>query len=196
MTSGILGGRKTLTKLSSAAAAAAYVSELVVRSLRSSAVLAVLPFLLTEPPAIWAAVQRKVLGHRHLRSFGGDATAAGEEGGSGGGSSGGGTSGDVSSGGEEGVYPPTPRAPWLHAAVTAALSTGIFMVEPPARREIIVVYTWWRVVEAMLASMGLKIAEDHTGGGNAGSSKTGTKNGRSPEELAAAALIGAAAACC
>jgi hypothetical protein len=51
----------------------------------------------------------------------------------------------------------TPRAPLLLAAITAAISTRIFCIEPPARREIIVVYTWWRVLEALCGQLGMSM---------------------------------------
>ena len=81
------------------------------------------------------------------------------------------------------------------------------MVEPPARREIIVVYTWWRVVEAMLRGAGLSIvAGDHGGvdpdaggGGGGGGGGGTTRRPRSTftaEALAAAGLVGIAAGCC
>ena len=75
-----------------------------------------------------------------------------------------------------------------HAGVTAVLSTAIFLVEPPARREIIVVYTWWRVAEAMLGKW-LKIVEPSEPEPFAAQSL-------SAEKVVSAAMVGLAAGCC
>ncbi len=76
--------------------------------------------------------------------------------------------------------------PFRHAFVTAVLSTAVFMVEPPARREIIVVYTWWRVVESMLGNR-LAIVETND---------LASADQFKAESLAAAAMVGVAAGCC
>jgi hypothetical protein len=62
------------------------------------------------------------------------------------------------------------------------------MVEPPARREIIVVYTWWRVVEAALGKH-LAILEP-------AESSPEPATAMVPERVAAAAMVGIAAGCC
>jgi hypothetical protein len=44
----------------------------------------------------------------------------------------------------------------LHVAGTSVLSTLVFLAEPKARLEIIVVYTWWRVLEALCGKLGFR----------------------------------------
>lgn len=44
----------------------------------------------------------------------------------------------------------TARAPFLHAVSTGVASAAAFMLEPPARRETLVVYTAWRIVESVV----------------------------------------------
>ena len=80
----------------------------------------------------------------------------------------------------------TPRAPLLLMALTAAISTIIFNAEPRARREILVVYTWWRVAEAACGKwLGLSIVQ------NLG--RDHGKESVAAEQAFAAVLIGAAA---
>eukprot|EP01063_Lacrimia_lanifica_P018702 TRINITY_DN25606_c0_g1_i1.p1 TRINITY_DN25606_c0_g1~~TRINITY_DN25606_c0_g1_i1.p1 ORF type:complete len:336 (+),score=81.41 TRINITY_DN25606_c0_g1_i1:35-1042(+) len=49
-----------------------------------------------------------------------------------------------------GVADPATRLSTLHIATASALSTAAFLMEPKGRLEVMIVYTYWRVIEALL----------------------------------------------
>ena len=42
---------------------------------------------------------------------------------------------------------PAPRAPVVYTVTVSALSTAVFLAEPVGRLRMIMVYTWWRILE-------------------------------------------------
>ena len=102
----LLGGRKSFSRMG-ASPLRFLLSRLVIRTPRSSIVLTLLPFILTEFPLLLAALQRR-----------------------------------------RGRTARVVRAPLLHVSFASAFSTLAFFMEPRARLQNIVVYTWWRVLEA------------------------------------------------
>jgi hypothetical protein len=118
---------------------------IVLRSLWSSAILTPLPFLLIEFPLVYATV-RRMLGYPDGNANSSRASNNNRLSGSHG--------EGVSTGGRR--CGGCPRAPVLHVACTSLLSTLVFLAEPKARLEIIVVYTWWRVLEALCGQFGFR----------------------------------------
>ena len=91
--------------------------ETVVRVLRTSAVLCVLPYCLVEFPCILSC-SKDFVRRGFKRPEPTDATYCSE------------------------------RMPVLHCLFTSMLSTPVFLAEPEGRLEVMVGYTYWRIIEA------------------------------------------------
>jgi len=84
---------------------------IVAKVMRTSLVLALLPYCLTEFPCVYGEIQRRVSGKSDLK---------------------------------------IKRARALHVVITSLFSTIVFMLEPKGRLDIMVVYTYWRILEAWI----------------------------------------------
>jgi len=106
--------------------------ELVVRILRTSVLLTILPYVLTEFPCIYSNLLKQL-----KKPDEGDANME-----------------------SNGTYKAN-RHPLLHVATTSVLSTFVFLAEPRKRLEMMVVYTYYRIIEGVIRKFYLQAAQNH-----------------------------------